>query len=56
MKRMIIRWLMDQIFDILVQALARLAAKTSSGVDDQLIGLLEDNRADIIAQIKRDLS
>ena len=56
MKKWIIRWLIEQIYDALLDALARLARKSSSKVDDALVQLLKANRGDIIRQIKADLA
>ena len=55
MKKWLISLLLESIFDALLRALEKLARKSSNTLDDQLVSLINENRADIIKQIKAEL-
>ena len=55
MKKWLIGLLLETIFDALLNALVKLAVKSSNNLDDQLVILLNENRTDIIKQIKAEL-
>ncbi len=55
MKKMIIGWLIDNAFDLIVIELQKLAGKTSTSVDDEMVRVIKSNRGEIIRGIKSSL-
>jgi len=52
---MIIGWLIDSAFDLILIELKILAGKTSTTIDDEMVRLIKSNRGEIIRGIKSKL-
>ncbi len=52
MKAMIMKWLVPALIDAMLNALVRMANKSSNTVDDALIKAVMDNRQSIIDEMK----
>ena len=55
MKKFIIGFVLEAVFDALITALGRLAARSSSKVDDKLVRLIKKERSDIVKEIKQSI-
>ena len=53
MKRFLINFVAEMVFDEIINALSKIARKSSSKVDDKMIVVLKANRAELIREIKK---
>ncbi len=53
LKKLLISLFLDSVFDALLNALKIAAGKTSSSVDDKMVGTLRAEKSQIIEDIKR---
>ena len=52
MKKMIISWLIDHAFDLIVDELKILASRTDTSIDDEMVRVIKSNRGEIIRGLK----
>ncbi len=55
MKKFIIGMVLESVFDMLVLSLGKIAMRSTSSIDNEMVGVIADNRDEIIADIKRRL-
>jgi len=55
MKALLIKWLAGAIFDALITALKSMSTRTSNGVDDKMIAILDDSKDELLLELKQKL-
>lgn len=55
MKMLLIKWLLPLVMDLLMQAAANLARRTSNTIDDEVVAKLTANKDSLVDEIKRNL-
>ena len=51
MKAFIIKYVLPMVFDAIIEALYKLAKKSSNSIDDQIVHAIEENKLVIIAEV-----
>ena len=52
MKKFMIKMVLDAVFDKMIEALKRQSQRSSSSIDNKMVELFEENRAEIVRDIK----
>lgn len=52
MKKLIISWVIDRAFDLILKELKILAGKTDTSIDDDMVRIIKSNRGEIIRGLK----
>jgi len=55
MKKYLINWLLESIFEMIVSALSALSKKSDNNLDDLIVGGMIANKEKIIAEVKANL-
>lgn len=55
MKKILIKWLLPVVIDLVIDVLEKLALKSDNAIDDRLVNVIRDNKANIISEIENKL-
>lgn len=55
MKKLIIRWVLPIVMNLLVEGLKSLVSNTNNSIDDEVVAVVDNNKAAITAEILKNI-